>query len=126
MMKDHCRPELFPIDTKYYLAMRANDSAGNWSPVSKVAGLFYNSRGDITPPSAVTDLAINYDENSINLGFTAPGDDLDTATNASVFLIRYSNSSSDLQEGNFNTSTAVTLTEEDLTGGKNIHITSWS
>ena len=112
------RPQLFPIDTQYFLAMRANDSAGNWSPVSKVVGLFYNSRGDITPPSVVTDLSLTYDVEMINLEFTAPGDDLDTATNASVFFIRYSTNSSDLMDENFNTSSsAVTITDDDLIGG---------
>ena len=109
------RPDLFPPDTQHYFAMRANDSAGNWSPISKVARLFYNSKGDITPPSAVNDLSV-VENNTVILQFTAPGDDLDTATNASVFLIRYSRNSSDLSE-NFNTSNAVTITQDDLVGG---------
>ena len=118
-MSLNLRPDLFPIDTQYFLAMRANDSAGNWSPVSKVVGLFYNSRGDITPPSAVTDLSLTYDVEMINLEFTAPGDDLDTATNASVFFIRYSTLYSDLLEENFNTTSASTITADDLIGGEN-------
>ena len=105
---------LFPIDTQHYFAMRADDSTGNRSPVSKVSGLFYNSRGDITPPSAVTDLAVTGEDDGVSLQFTAPGDDLDTATNASVFLIRFSTSDFSDQ---FNTSEAVTVTEDDLTGG---------
>ena len=113
------RPDLFPIDTQYFLAMRANDSAGNWSPVSKVVGLFYNSRGDITPPSAVNDLSLTYDVEMINLEFTAPGDDLDTATNASVFFIRYSTLYSDLVDDIFNISFAITITDDDLIGGEN-------
>ena len=118
-MSLNLRAELFPIDTQYFIAMRANDSAGNWSPVSKVVGLFYNSRGDITPPSVVTDLSLTYDEEMINLEFTAPGDDLDTATNASVFFIRYSTVYSDLIDDIFNTSFAVTITADDLVGGEN-------
>ena len=116
-MSLNIRPDLFPIDTQYFLAMRANDSAGNWSPVSKVVGLFYNSRGDITPPSAVTDLSLTAEVEMISLEFTAPGDDLDTATNASVFFIRYSTVASDLTEENFNTSSAITITADDLLGG---------
>ena len=113
------RPDLFPIDTQYFLAMRANDSAGNWSPVSKVVGLFYNSRGDITPPSAVTDLSLTAEVEMISLEFTAPGDDLDTATNASVFFIRYSTVASDLMDDIFNSSFASTITADDLVGGGN-------
>ena len=108
------RPDLFPIDTQHYFAMKANDEAGNWSPISKVSGLFYNSKGDITPPSAVTDLAVFEDELAINLRFIAPGDDLDTATNASDFLIRYSSTDFSV---NFNKTDAVTVSEDDLVGG---------
>lgn len=46
--------------------------------------------GDVTPPDAVTDLAVaDIDENSATLTWTAPGDDGDTGT-ASTYSVRYS------------------------------------
>ena len=76
---------------------------------------------DNIPPGRVTDLLVNNLPDKIAVQFTAPGDDLDTATNASVFFIRYSTIDSDLLDENFNTSSsAVTITADDLIGGENL------
>ena len=63
--------DLLPEHT-YYFALVVEDEAGNRSPVSNVASL--TTLG--LPPAGVTDLrAIQVQETSAVLGWTAPGDD---------------------------------------------------
>eukprot|EP00091_Calanus_sinicus_P012585 TRINITY_DN2823_c0_g1_i3.p1 TRINITY_DN2823_c0_g1~~TRINITY_DN2823_c0_g1_i3.p1 ORF type:complete len:294 (-),score=70.86 TRINITY_DN2823_c0_g1_i3:49-930(-) len=57
---------------------------------------------DVTPPSRVLDLSGKASDDAIILEFTAPGDDLDSLTPAKLFLIKYSESASNLTGENFN------------------------
>ncbi|HEB75960.1 MAG TPA: hypothetical protein ENJ04_06380, partial [Nitrospirae bacterium] len=75
--------------TTYYFAIRAYDEASNASDLSNFAVVTPGST-DTTPPAAVNDLrASNPTSSTIELSWTAPGDDGDSGT-ASGYDIRYS------------------------------------
>lgn len=82
----------------------AKDAAGNVS--SSLSGVVTITLADTTPPVTVTDLiASNATNNSINLSWTAPGDDNNTGT-ATTYDIRYSTSV--ITSGNFDSATQTT------------------
>ncbi len=73
-------------DTTYYFALKAADEVPLWSAISNVATAYT----DNTPPAAVTDLAATVvDATTVQLSWTAPGDDGSTGAAAS-YDIRYS------------------------------------
>lgn len=79
-------------NTAYYAAIKAVDEAGNWSEISNSASASTASPPDVTPPSAVSDLAVDSPtQGSLTLTWTAPGNDGNTGT-ASEYDIRYSTS----------------------------------
>lgn len=58
---------------RWYFALKAADEELNWSPLSNVASA---EMGDTIPPAMVSDLAVfAFDESSVSLTWTAPGDD---------------------------------------------------
>ena len=72
----------------HYFHIRSVDNAGNWQSTVHLGPFFI----DTTPPAAVIDLASsNPTRTSIDLSWTAPGDDANTGT-ASTYDIRYSTS----------------------------------
>jgi hypothetical protein len=79
--------------TTYYFAIKTSDEVPNQSLLSNVPNnTTIATPSDTTPPSAVSDLAaINPATNSIDLTWTAPGDDGSTGT-ATFYDIRYSTS----------------------------------
>merc|ERR1711892_205 len=73
---------------------------------------------DVTPPMRVLDLTGKMSDDAIILEFTAPGDDLDSVDPAKLFLIKYSESASNLTSGNFNNTVFNTeLNIDDLLPG---------
>jgi len=76
--------------TTYYFAIKAADEVPNWSAMSNV--ITKGTDAEETPPATITDLSAgNPGQNSIDLSWTAPGDDGSTGT-ASEYDIRYSTS----------------------------------
>lgn len=74
-------------DTQYYFALKTVDEQGNWS--ESVSNSPTATPTDINPPDDITDLGITaFDEVSISLSWTAPGDDGGTGT-ATAYDIRY-------------------------------------
>ena len=79
-------------DTAYGYRVRATDAAGNLSGYSSTASATTPVPPDTTPPANVSDLkAANPTLTSIELSWTAPGDDGNIGT-ASQYDIRYSTS----------------------------------
>ncbi len=75
----------------YYFAIKAADERGNWAWISNSA---YNTTlpdPDLIPPATITDLtAVDPTETTINLTWTATGDDGFSGGNATTYDIRYS------------------------------------
>jgi hypothetical protein len=79
-------------NTPYYFAIKTADEVPNWSAISNVVQATTEPAADVTAPAAVTDLsAVPVDANSVELSWTAPGDDGNTGT-AHEYDIRYSTS----------------------------------
>ncbi|MCE9585905.1 fibronectin type III domain-containing protein [Candidatus Uhrbacteria bacterium] len=77
-------------NTTYYFAMKAADEVPNWSGLSNVPSRSTLATTDSTPPDAVSNLALsNPTLSSIDLAWTAPGDDDGTGT-AESYDVRYS------------------------------------
>jgi polygalacturonase/phosphodiesterase/alkaline phosphatase D-like protein len=79
-------------DTTYYFAIKTSDEAGNVSAISNSPSGTTLAEVDTTAPAAITDLATsNATSSSIDLSWTATGDDGSTGT-ASSYDVRYSTS----------------------------------
>jgi len=73
-------------DTQYYFALMTVDDQDNWSAVSNSPTA---TPTDINPPGDISDLSITaFDETSVTLSWTAPGDDGNSGT-VSAYDIRY-------------------------------------
>ncbi|MBU0985504.1 MAG: fibronectin type III domain-containing protein, partial [candidate division Zixibacteria bacterium] len=83
----------------YYFALMTADEVPNWSAMSNVASA--STGADITPPGGIDDLNASGGEveGTIDLSWTAPGDDGMTGT-AAFYMIRYSMDS--ITESNWN------------------------
>ena len=91
--------------TTYYFAIKTSDEVPNESGLSNVPTVA-TAPPDVTPPDDVTDLATsNVRSTSLQLSWTAPGDDGATGT-ATSYDIRYSTST--ITEGNWAAATQVT------------------
>jgi len=89
--------------TTYYYRVCAHDSTPNYPSGVTVTGTPFV---DVTPPAAVSDLVASAaSTTSVDLGWTAPGDDGSSGTAAS-YDVRYSTSS--ITEGNWASATQVT------------------
>ena len=89
-------------EQQYYFAVEAVDEADNWSPLSNVPSA---TTVDLTAPAAIADLGVGtVGATSVELTWTAPGDDGDTGT-ATSYDIRYSENAIDA--GNFDSATPV-------------------
>lgn len=76
--------------TPYFFALKTADEVPNWSALSNVAST--STSPDTTPPASVVDLSIaGQTNNSVELTWTAPGDD-GTQGTVSEYDIRYSTS----------------------------------
>ncbi|MDD5342579.1 MAG: fibronectin type III domain-containing protein [Patescibacteria group bacterium] len=90
-------------NTTYYFALKTSDEAPNVSGISNVPSL---ATLDITAPAAVSNLAAtNATGSSIDLSWTAPGDDVNSGT-ASLYDVRYS--TSNITGGNWSSATQAT------------------
>ncbi|QJD83976.1 fibronectin type III domain-containing protein [Cohnella herbarum] len=97
-------PGLSP-STTYHFAMKASDEASNVSPISNVVNKATTTLADTVAPAMVTNLvASSPTTNSVNLSWTAPGDDGNAGT-ATSYDIRYSMSV--ISEGNWASATQV-------------------
>ena len=75
-------------NTDYFIAIRTGDEAGNWSEISNVIRVA-TPPPDTIPPAPVSDLMIKRERtNSIEIGWTAPGDDGNIGR-ATYFEVRY-------------------------------------
>lgn len=77
--------------TTYYFAIRVADEVPNWSGLSNVVN---TSTTDVTPPSAIIDLAAATGEEhgELDISWTAPGDDGQSGR-ASYYVIAFSEDS---------------------------------
>ena len=76
-------------ETTYYLAMNASDDGGNASEISNVVQVTTPPLPDVTAPAAIADLAAAaLDPTTVELTWTAPGDDGATGTAASYDIRR--------------------------------------
>ena len=93
-------------NTTYYFAMKTSDEAPNTSALSNVPSLATSAAADTTAPAAISNLtASNPTTSSIDLAWTAPGDDNNSGT-AATYDIRYS--TANITDGNFSSATQVT------------------
>ncbi len=89
-------------NTTYYFVLKTSDEASNVSGLSNVVNL---ATPDVTAPAAITNLtASNPTVSSIDLSWTAPGDNEGSGTAAS-YDIRYSTAS--ITESNWDSATQV-------------------
>ena len=87
---------------RWYFALKSADEELNWSALSNVA---VASSGDTIPPSVVSDLAVfAFDEGSVSLTWTAPGDD-GSQGRVAAYDLRYADES--ISEGNWDSATRV-------------------
>ncbi len=87
---DHCLVRELAPSTTYYIALKVQDQAANWSALSNVGSAITEGYGDSIPPSPVTDLVVDsVSSNSVSLSWTAPGDDSANGR-ASVYDLRFS------------------------------------
>ena len=94
-------------NTTYYFALKTSDEVPNISSISNSPSETTTVASDSTAPAAVTDLAASSPSNTtIDLDWTAPGDDGSTGT-ASTYDIRYSTSAA-ITEGTWAAATQVT------------------
>ena len=92
--------------TLYYFAIKISDEVPNTSVISNVPSLSTTDVADTTPPDAVSDLTLSgATDTSINLGWTAPGDDGSTGT-ATTYDVRYSTAL--ITDGNWSGATQAT------------------
>jgi phosphodiesterase/alkaline phosphatase D-like protein len=99
--------------TTYYFALMTADEVPNWSGISNVASGATSTES--TPPSAIANLgAGSPTEHSIELSWTAPGDDAMAGT-AAQYSIRYSTAY--ITEANFNSATSVASPPAPLAAG---------
>ena len=94
-------------NTLYYFALKTADEVPNVSALSNVAQgqTLPGGAGDTTPPAPIGDLeAVALDSTSVELSWTAPGDDGSTGA-AAQYDIRYSMAT--ITEGNWPSATAV-------------------
>ena len=92
--------------TTYYFAMKTSDEGPNTSAISNVTSATTSAAADTTAPGAVSNLtASNPSTSTIDLDWTAPGDDGSSGT-ATTYDIRYSTST--VTDGNFSSATQVT------------------
>jgi len=92
--------------TTYYFAIKISDEVPNTSTISNISNSTTLAAADTTAPAAVSDLvASNPSSSSIDLAWTARGDDGATGT-ATIYDIRYSTSL--ISEGNWATATQAT------------------
>ncbi|HUW82308.1 MAG TPA: Calx-beta domain-containing protein, partial [Phycisphaerae bacterium] len=103
-------PEAFTVtglnsSTTYYFAIKTYDEGAEESPLSNVASET-TAAPDVTAPAAITDLVAEagIQSGSVELSWTAPGDDGSTGTAAS-YDIRYSTST--INEANWAGATQV-------------------
>ena len=91
--------------TTYNFAIKAFDEDSNPSPISNVVTATTDAP-DVTPPGVITDLAAVRGSTSgtINLAWTAPGDDGNSGT-ADAYDLRYSTAS--ITDGNFSSAIPV-------------------
>jgi len=100
-------------NTTYYFALMTADEVPNWSALSNVASGVTSQES--TPPSAIANLgAGSPTEHSIQLNWTAPGDDGNSGT-AAQYDIRYSTAT--ITAGNFNSATPVASPPAPLVAG---------
>jgi len=98
-------------ETTYYFALKTLDDASNESVLSNIDSSTTLAAGspppsDTTAPSNITDLALSNQTNaSIDLSWTAPGDDGSIGT-ATTYDIRYS--TADINDGNWGSASPVT------------------
>lgn len=90
-------------NTKYYFAIKVADEVPNWSGLSNIPSV--TTSNETTSPAAVSNLlASNATGNSIQLTWTAPGDDGNSGT-ATAYDIRLS--TSNINSGTFNSATII-------------------
>ncbi len=101
-------------DTTYYFAIETADEVPNWSGLSNVPSAH---TVDSVAPAAVSNLSIsNITAGSVQLNWTAPGDNGSTGT-ATTYDIRYSTSV--INSGNWASATQVSGEPTPLVAGTN-------
>lgn len=92
--------------TEYFFAIKTADEVSNLSAISNVPSLTTLAPLDSTPPAAISDLSsIDVTPNSVEISWTAPGDDGSTGT-ATTYDIRYSTSA--INDSNWDSATEYT------------------
>ena len=93
-------------NTTYYFAIKTSDEVPNTSSISNVVNATTSAAPDTTAPSGVLDLSVvSSVENSIDLSWTAPGDDADSGT-ATSYDVRYA--TAEINESAWGSSTQAT------------------
>lgn len=107
--------------TTYYFAIKTSDEVPNTSSISNVVSLATTATPDTTAPAAVANLAAsNASASTIDLAWTAPGDDASSGT-ATSYDIRYS--TSNITTGNWASATQVSGEPTPQVAGTNQTLT---
>jgi len=108
-------------ETTYFFALKTSDEVPNESAISNVPSLATTATPDTTSPSDVIDLTLSgATASSIDLAWTAPGDDGSSGT-ATTYDIRYSTSA--ITDANWSSATQATGEPSPSAAGSSESIT---
>merc|ERR1711915_596849 len=82
--------KVFKGSSKYFFAMKSQNTANELSDLSNIANVTINQAGDITPPSKIEDLSIILHDDELFINFTCPGDDGTAEDAVEKISIRFS------------------------------------
>jgi len=93
--------KVFKGSSKYFFAMKSQNTANELSDLSNIANVTVNQAGDITPPSKIEDLSIFLHDDELFINFTCPGDDGAAEEAVEKISIRYSTDQSNIMDDTF-------------------------
>merc|ERR1711915_193553 len=93
--------KVFKGSSKYFFAMKSQNTANELSDLSNIANIMVNQAGDITPPSKIENLSISLRGDELYINFTCPGDDGTAEEAVEKISIRYSTDQSHIMIDTF-------------------------
>jgi len=113
--------EVFEGQNQYFFAMKSEDASFQWSDTSNIAFVTLDQAGDVTPPAAIQDLAVTYNNGQLTVTFTCPGDDGTGTAPVAKISLRYATFSNNLDIVNFhNDNLNGEVQAEDLMSGSTL------
>merc|ERR1711915_1003903 len=106
--------KVFKGSSKYFFAMKSQNTANELSDLSNIANITVNQAGDITPPSKIENLSISLRGDELFINFTCPGDDGAAEEAVEKISIRYSTDQSNIMDDTFHNDNLNNELEHDL------------